>query len=496
MKWPRILLAFVLLLLLPIVGRALWFYQGIYHRATPVATPDYNSFTMPFPTLSTPPALAKAEQPSGQVPQVLFDQVHGNLYTLSELDTLTQTLSELGSEVKADTGARALKEQLKSAAAYVVIAPTVPFSNEEIAAINQFVERGGHLLVIADPTREYGSDLLTGAASYDSVDASNPLLAAYNMAFVNDYVYNLVKNEGNFRNIYAQPASQTGVADKITSVVFYSVHSINAPQDQMVLESSSDSLSSKTDQGQNLALAAASPDGRVLAIGDMTFLTAPYNQVADNGLFIQNLARFLNAGERDANLLDFPYLFKRPVTLLLDQENSLDSDTLTLVSQIQQSLQALNVSMEIAEKPASGKDLILFGTFDDMDALGEYLTPFHLKYSGLALPTDLVADEPPPTEETTPTPEMALPSDEETGSLLDLLSSLGSSLEVPGVGQVDTEGTGLFLFSAKPEQNTLILLGNSNQELLGLAGLIAGGSLTDCITNETTAVCVFSTSIP
>lgn len=496
MKVSRILIIALLLLILPIAGRALWFYQGVYQRTTPVATPDYQNIVMPFPTLSTPPAPTKAELAMGRKPVVLFDQAHGGLYTLSELDALVQALTNLGSRIETSAGSVPLKDQLKSAQAYVVIAPTLPFTPEEISAINRFVEQGGHLLVVADPTREYGSGQFSDSPAYGSVDIANLLLASFSITFVNDYVYNLVENEGNFRNVYARPAAKTDLVRKVSRVALYSAHSINAAPDQVVMEGSDNTLSSKTDQGGELALAAASSNGRVLAIGDLTFLTPPYNQVADNGQFIQNLALFLSANERAHNLLDFPYLFKQPVALLLKQEEPLEKDSLKLVSQLQQNLEKLNVSMTIAEKPLVGSDLILFATFDHMDRLDEYLAPFHLKYSLETAPTpaetDQAEEKPIPAAEMTPTPATT-PSLEEEPSPP---AAVGNAIEIPGFGQITTEETGLFLFSTKPERNTLILLGESNQELIGLAGLIATGSLTDCVIRETIATCVFPGTAP
>ena len=67
------------------------------------------------------------------------------------------------------------------------------------------VDRGGRLLILTDPTRSavtydyYGYGSATVMAD---VIAANSLLAPYDIAFVDDYLYNMSAYEGNYRNVF------------------------------------------------------------------------------------------------------------------------------------------------------------------------------------------------------------------------------------------------------------------------------------------------------
>lgn len=470
MKPTRILIA-LLFLLLPLAARTLWFYQGIYRRAAPVATPDYAALAIPRPQIATP-AVHAAVKTEG-APVVLFDMTHSNSFTLSEIETLTRSLTERGAQVELTDYTQLLSQQLKTADSYVIIAPTVQFSPAEILAVSHFVQNGGRLLAIADPTRNYTLSYYYGyyASSMTSVDILNQVLAPYRITFSDDYLYNLVENEGNFRNVITRQLTKAPLTEKLNELVFYSAHSLKTDQLSLI-GGGSNTRSSLTDQSGSLTIAASAREGQILALGDLTFMTLPYIQVADNHQLTLNIANFLSDGSRPHDLQDFPYLFSRPVTILAGSNKPLDKDQINFLSKVQRSLSATNVSIDLADKPLPGNDLLVIGTYDQKEKLAEFLAPFDLQFPG-AMPaenSELSA---------TPTPY----PDDTSGAYS------GDTIGVPGFGRLALDGVGLLLYDARPERNTLILLAKTFEAINGLADLFSIADLSGCTVQQRIAVC-------
>jgi hypothetical protein len=274
-------------LALPILLRGLWFYQGFYLRFPSVQAPDYGNFAAPQPILSTQPFVAAKS--ANQRITVLFDLAHTNRFGLAEIDALTNTLLLMGTSIQSDKDGKDLQGKLQNVDAYIVIAPTLAFSKENIQSIKEFISRGGRLLIVADPTRTYQNYYFD---MEDSVLIANQILEPYGIAYQTDYVYSITHNEGNFRNIFTIPLAENALTNKITQMVFYGSHSITGNRVSL-LKGDDTTLSSGTDKGGELTVAATSKDGNILILGDMGFIVTPYNQVADNYQFILNIAEFL-----------------------------------------------------------------------------------------------------------------------------------------------------------------------------------------------------------
>lgn len=482
MKPIRLVIA-VIILLVPLAARTLWFYQGTYQRTQPVATPDYLSYTEPKVSISTPlPAPAAVTSAS---PVVLFDLNHDNLYFLSDIAPLTHAIEQLGGRFEIVESSKTLDDQLKYASSLAVIVPTSEFSTAEILSIQRFVTRGGHLLVITDPTLNQGG----GAAAnppVSSIEVANLLLGSYDISFNDDYVYNLTSNEGNFRHVIFSQFAKDPLTQSLSKVVFFSTHSIKTGQTALI-KGDAHSLSSLTDSGGGLVTAAAAQKGKVLAIGNMTFLTNPYYQVADNQQLVLNIGKFLTSQPQTLDLTEFPRLLSRPVTLLVPSSGPINQSLLSSLSTAQTGFQGLNLSATLSPKPVDGNDLVIFADMPVDKDYQVYIDPFKLTFT----------KEPPPTA--TPTPDLGLTSTPEAGgggpsssTNPPGASALISYVNVPGFGKFATNGLGLVLFSPGKDRNTLIFLAGSASDLNTLAGLISSGSLQDCIVEGQVAVCNLS----
>jgi hypothetical protein len=479
MKPIRLIIALVMLLV-PLAARTLWFYQGTYQRTQPVATPDYLSYTLPKIEVSTPmPAPAAV---TDQKPVVLFDLNHDNFYFLSDIAPFTHVIEQLGGRFEVVESSKTLEDQLKYASSLAVIVPTSEFSTTEILTIQRFVERGGHLLVITDPTLNFG-----GGASANppvsGVEVANLLLDSYNITFNDDYVYNLTSNEGNFRHVIFSQFAKDPLTQNLSKVVFFSTHSIKTSQTALIT-GDVHSLSSLTDSGGGLITAAAAQQGKVLAIGNMTFLTNPYFQVADNQQLVLNIGKFLVSQPQVLNLTEFPHLLSRPVTLLVPPTGPINQNLLSAYSLTQSGLQGLNLAASLSAKPVDGNDLVIFATMPVDKGYQSYLDPFKLVFT----------KEQPPTA--TPTPDLGLATPEAGGgspfSSTPSSSTLISYVTVPGFGKFGTNGLGLVLFAPGKDRNTLIFLAGSASDLTTMAGLVSSGSLQDCVVQGQVAVCNLS----
>ncbi|GAB4494050.1 MAG: hypothetical protein Fur0016_20590 [Anaerolineales bacterium] len=452
MKTPARIILAVVLFFAPILVRAVAFYQNPFYKAE-ISRPDFASFKLPQPPTPSS-SLAAVAVPAGEGKVVIIDAVHGNQYVPNEVEPLVTALSARGGRVEFDKGAQPLASQLKYASAYIIFSPSLEYSGEELRAIRQFIESGGRLLVFADPTRFLISYDSYSGATFISPDVNyvNPVLAPYGLSFVNDYLYNLQDNEGNFRNVKFVDFADSPLTADLKMVVFYGVHSIQASTGSVLIRSDRNTFSSLTDQRGTFAPLALSANGQVLAAGDFSFLTNPFSQVADNGMLLGAIADFALGSERAPSLVNFPYLFNRPISLVTAGTVKIDSSLLGPIATLQNTLNLASLSLHVRPKAADGDDVIVLGSLEEPDAISVYTKAFGITFS---------------TETT---------------------------LEIKGFGEVSASDSGLLLFSKSPKSHTLVLLAPTASMLPELVNLVAGGDLFACVVQESVGVCSLSVS--
>lgn len=440
----------------PLAIRTLWFYQGGYTRSEAVPIPDYAALRQPSPPLGPDVSAGGPLPAADQV--VLLDWAHQNRFDITEFDVLGAALGVRGARYEAvtagyDFSALPLEERLKYASAYLVAAPTQEFTTSEVQAVTRFVERGGRLLVISDPTRGSGFFDIFGYYSgpaFGDVAAANALLAPHDLAFSEDYLYNLRRNEGNFRNVFLVDFADLPITEGLGEVALYGARSVRTLSGAPVLVGDGYTYSSRTDRGGDLAAAALSPRGGSLALGDLTFLTPPYHEVADNGRFIQNLADFLLGGERLRDLEDFPYLFTQDVEIVESEALPLSADHLLALAAAQDALGTLGQQVRISEAPGEGLDHLEFALFDSAEDVKESLQAL-----GVVLPGD----------------------------------SGDGKLTVPGFPAFDPTGVGLLLVSHNAAGTTLLLLAETDSDLQSTFDLVTRRDLSPCFVLGAAAIC-------
>ena len=139
-------------------GGYLYFYQGSY---SPPPSPQIvfqhvGSQASPSILPIEPPA----NLPSGGL--FLVDALHRNAFRSNEIVTLRSRVANRGYDVEflgdfttveEDDRLIQLEDQLRRADSFLVILPRAAYSEAEASLVEQFVRKGGKLLLISDPTR-------------------------------------------------------------------------------------------------------------------------------------------------------------------------------------------------------------------------------------------------------------------------------------------------------------------------------------------------------
>jgi hypothetical protein len=433
-------------LILPILLRVVWFYQGLPASRPEIATPDYASFSRPAVAINTPD-LEDIQQVGGTV---LLDGAHYNQFTLSDIEALTSAIRARGGNLKTIMDPLMLENELKSSSAYISVSPTISFTETEVQALRNFTDRGGRIMVFSDATRYYlGFDYISGnPIPYGDVNAANSLLKLWDISINNDYLYNTEKYEGNFRNVLFDDFAKNELTFGLDEVALYGTRSIESDSGSILLQGPETNLSSIDDAHHPKAGGAVlSEDGSVVAFGDITFLAPPYSTYTDNAALIQNMADFILSGEQAPSLDVFPYVFKqKTVKVYVSSELEKTSNLVAALGTMQSSLRYLNYKIEFVDSIPTSGDAILIGTFEAPDEFDDYL-----KKADVEIDTDI-------------------------------LSSVA-------FGDVSRSGNGLLLFTEMNKGNALVFMAETSDDVISLLGVLGYSGLSSCLTSEQVAVC-------
>mgnify|MGYP002761171628 FL=1 len=237
---------------------------------------------------------------------VLVDDSNGNRFTRADIGPLTEGIGRSGARVEFhETGE--FEEALGSADALVVVDPATAYSESEIDAIDAFVDDGGRLLILAEPTRTSISGGLFGAQLSERESRLTGLGSRFDVQFDTRYVYDQRRNDGTYQQVVAEPSGEAALADGGTAaldadatVAFSVAGEVQSTGDgEPVLVTGSTTRTVGTDDPRRHTLAVR--DGDVLAVGDTSFATAARYDVADNEAFLTGVVEFLVSGDGDGS---------------------------------------------------------------------------------------------------------------------------------------------------------------------------------------------------
>ena len=284
-----------------LLGRGAFYYSGFY-QAPPSEIPSYEHIVLPeAPSIEYSDVYEEGEG------TILFDLAHDNALDIEELDVLTLRLVSrgltieffspgddletalLGEEVEEEElpGEEAEEEELPDeeveeeelpgADAFIVVCPQVDFSKEERQTVSEFVNNGGKLLLIGDPTR---------------ASQMNSLSLKFGLIFEPDYLYNMKENDANYRNIFVTEFEENEIMKDLQRIALYTAGSISSDECGIAFVDEN-TFSSLIETRKGLSPIALANESKVLAIHDLTFITEPYNGILDNNQLISNIADWL-----------------------------------------------------------------------------------------------------------------------------------------------------------------------------------------------------------
>lgn len=419
-------------LVIGFAGRTLYYYRGVYFAPT-VPTAEVSRAAEAAVVSKAAPVAAEISL--GGV--VLVDDSHLNNFRKEEFTALFGRITAAGGQVEFYRADEPLAEALRGARAFIVTSNLSGFQPEEVLAVEAFVREGGRLLIVGDPTRLPDPNTL------------NSLAGAFGIIYQDDYVYNLVENDDSYLNVIFHDFADHPLTEGVNEVVMRAAYSLRVGAETGLVFGDENTYSSLREQPGGVTAVALTEEGKVLALPDQTFLTAPYNTFADNDLFIDRVVIFLLSGERDFNLLDFPDFFSGETGLVyLDsaflQENF--ADTVTLRG----ALEAAGVEVLLGNVYSPEEPMILIAGYEDVDA---------------SLRDRLIRD--------------GVRVQLENGQVV-----------VSEIGGLERAGSALFhLHLSEAGMYQLFILVDGNEALRRGLKLLLDGELSDCLLQPDTALC-------
>lgn len=359
-------LAGILILLVVCVGVAfaaayLVFYRGNY-AGPPSAEMQYVSRGVASANDGTQWTPSVGERPGGLV---LLDTLHSNGFSSREILTLRTRVVAQGYDLEllgnfarsAEPDRRSqYAERLREADSLIVITPLVAYSAGEVDVIEDFVRKGGKLVMVSDPGRR---------------DQMNTLAQRFGVQFRPDYLYNQVENDRNFQNIFIRDFRPDQLTAGLDTIVLFTSGSITSSGPGLAVADSR-TESAVAENNGDLYVMARAADRNVLAISDFTFMIPPHDSAADNDRLLSNIIDFATTSDRIFDLADFPHFYQTGpddgVQILLGRPDLIGSG-----ARLKGGLEEYGISADIRGTEDVSRDTVFLGLHDDALQVRQYL---------------------------------------------------------------------------------------------------------------------------
>ena len=365
------------ILLLPIFGVIAFlvayfvFYQGGGYDAPPSANIPLEQID----TVAIKPRVSSG-LPQGGTRQGLLvvDAQHVNSYSERELVNFVSRVAGRGFDVEylgdfsppldplladphlAQVRYLELAEKLRRADSFAVILPRIAYSDSEADLVQQFVAKGGRLLLVSDPGRR---------------NSINSLAKRFGVDFQSDYLYNTSENDANFKRIFVRDFLPDQLTAGLDTVTLDYASSIRSSGGGLAFASpgTKSSLLSTVDR---LSPMAWGDSRNVLAIADFTFLVPNNDSLLDNGRLVSNVADFVTESGREFHLTDFPHFygssFRDRVDILVSRSELLNTGLL-----VKTGLERYGIQSGIAPVDDVSRDTVFLGLYKDAPQVSQYL---------------------------------------------------------------------------------------------------------------------------
>ena len=436
------------LILVPVLAAAIfsaayfYFYSGSGYSAPP--NPELPVARLIAPVSTVTPF---EDSPVTSRGTLLVDGLHSNAFSKAEISAFLSMIRDRGYDVEllgepgplgefegsypSSRSALALpfsglerfsllEEKLRGADSLLVVILGRPYTPDEVDLVEDFVlRRGGKVMMIGDTTRPHQANTLAGR---------------FGIAFQPDYLFNTVEYDLNFQNIIVRDFLPHETTRGVGQIALYSTSSIKGPAPGPAVADGNTRFSTSEGPGPFYPLVIAG-EGRVLALGDFTFMIPPRNSVLDNNRLLANIASFLTMSKRAFVLSDFPHFFRDDVEILLGRPSLLG-----LGSSIGDTLSASQVASNAAAAEDINGDTVFLGLYEDADQVAQYL-----QLAGV---------------------------------------QLDGSLRTPFTADIDPASTGTVLLHAGPDRRVLVVLADSPSALAQLVSLLQSGDFRDGLVDD------------
>jgi hypothetical protein len=485
LKKALIVLLALVLLIAPLLVRWFYYYEGRY-VPDEVPRPDLTKIDEPLPE-TQPFADLEVSESFGTV---LVDLAHGNHVQMAELNVLQARLAARGQRLLPVFDIEDLERQLRHAQALAIISPAYDWMPDEIQLVQRFVEKGGRLLLVTDPSR---FDVIYDEWGYylgldTDVSHVNDLASRFGFVFQDDYLYNTVDNEGNFRNIILTDFADEQLTGGLERLVFFAAHSLSS-EEPALLTAGGETRSSTSENIEDLTVGLLVADGAVLALGDLTFLTEPNNAVSDNDRFVANIADFFSGAQRRYELADFPHFFGEEVHLIYADAPLLNSDLVQEGSALQSRLAEHGKTLTVQAEEDETSDTLFLGLYEQADEVESYLAAAQV--SLVFSPTTTLEDEDTDSGSSEPLSSGSQITATLQPTTTETLDEDAESPEtdkdrivVEPVGEVSPATTSLLLLQIDEDREVMVALADSEAGLKNVLERLAANDLEGCLLHE------------
>ena len=428
------LLIVPVLAVLVFVSAYFYFYTGRGYTAPP--NPE-----VPVERLAPPVSLVRSYDDIPRISQgkLVVDGLHANNFSKAEASALLGMVRDRGYEVEVlgESGRfggflaaapleryRTLEEKLRGADSLLVAMPQERYTPAVAGLVEDFVLRkGGKLLLIGDATRRHELNTLAGRFGLD---------------YQPDYLFNQVEYDLNYQNILVRDFLPDEITRGVGQIALYSTGSIRGPSPGLAAADGNTRSSMSESPGPFYPMSKVG-EGRVLALGDFTFMIPPRNSVQDNGRLMANIADFLTDSERSYTLSDFPHFFGEEADIVSGRPSLLD-----LASVLGGSLSGYGVEPAVRGAEDPGRDVVFLGLYDDAGPVSQYLQLAGVRVDG--------------------------------------------SVRTPFTADMDPENTGVIVLHQGEGRSVLAVLADSAETLEELVSLLESGKFRDNLAGESTGV--------
>lgn len=164
--------------------------------------------------------------------------------------------------------------------------------------MDDFTDDGGRVLLVAEPTRQ---EVGLVGGQFTSRSRTSALASRLGVGFGTDYLYDQSANDGNYRHVFATPA--TGGDDPLVRDVerttAYTATTVHVADGRAVLTTVETTRRSGSGRPGEYAVVATTDGGETIAVGDLSFMRTGRHGVADNEVFIARLVEHLAGGNDD-----------------------------------------------------------------------------------------------------------------------------------------------------------------------------------------------------